>query len=210
MSRGLPETSALGVGERVSGPTRMHAAREQHLGAQDVPHAGDDPLIEQPLSDAARTRGQAVNGVVGVGVGVGAKRVRAQPLERVDELVVVEQLARRRRHQLPRQRSPLVLQPHARLAERGTAGGVPQELPLHPEMDVEVPYLLEVVEEVLALRLHAGEAVTVQLRGPVAEATLRGADGEEAAGELLLVPGQAVDGMTLGHDASTARPARRR
>lgn len=71
-------------------------------------------------------------------------------------------------------------------------------------MHVQGQLVIEGDEQVLAVRVGAGDDVPVQQGRPVGEASLRGADVHAFAGEYVAhLAGDAVDGMSFGHGSSS-------
>ena len=72
------------------------------------------------------------------------------------------------------------------------------------QVHVQGQLVIEGDEQVLAVRVGAGDNVPVQQGRPVGEASLRGADAHALAGEHVAhLAGDAVDGMSFGHGSSS-------
>jgi hypothetical protein len=180
----------------------MDAGAEQHLDHVDQAGAGDDGLVEQQGSQ--RRRAAPDPGVRGLDLPcparVLAQRVGAEPGTQRGHLRRGEQLARRRAAQI--QPVPAAGQPQPHLPDRRRRRpGAVGEAAVQAEVYVQCPAAAVVVQQVLAVRLGVPQQRAGQRRGAGGEPALRAAGGDPSAAEQLAVPGgEAVDGVSLGHE----------
>jgi hypothetical protein len=185
----LADLAALDSG-RQTGP-------EQHLVGVDQPAAGHDALVEQQCEQRP---GAAPDRPVGrIGIRVVAQRIRAQPGTQGRDLGVIEHLAGRRTAQV--EPVPFADHPHPDLADRLGYGRLAVGEPaVESEVDVQGQTRVEMVQQVLAVRLGVDHGPAGEQVGAGREPALWAGDLDPLPGEeFSMAGGQAVDRMSLGH-----------
>ncbi len=185
----------------------MYSGEEGDLIDPEVPETGDDPLIEQGRDQRALRSGSQSARRLG-GIPIGPQRVWAE---------VGESSPHRRGgpefhdgHVDPPERPPII----QRRADpdrghpprgQGTSGCGDRPGTLHQQMSVQRPSRIQVRDQVLSVRLEAGDRQPRQRRArsrPRAELS-----GDDPATSDLSVQagGEPVDAVTFGHDGCPAR-----
>jgi hypothetical protein len=187
-------------GDRPAGHGRRQPCPEQHLVGVDESAPGDDRLVQQQREHRPRAGRQPPVGPVHVGVV--AQRVGAQPRGQRRHLVRSQHLAGGGPAQV--EPVPIALHAHPDLADRRRRGRLTVGEPaVQSEVDVQRTAVVEVVQQVLPVRLGRLERTAGDHLGPGGEPALRAADPDHLTGEPVPVPGgQAMNGMSFRHRSS--------
>ena len=226
----FPEALELVVAEALAGTQRVNFLAVQRLGAEDIAHARNGGLVHEDHADGASAlAGRAVEAF---GVGVGVERVRAQlgadgahllrgehtangGPNQVGPAVLRNDAATHGALRFGRTGVGLLLPRRVflltNLAGRADARGARKRLvapegpvAIDAQVHVQGQLVIEGDEQVLAVRVGAGDDVPVQQGRPIGEASLRGADAHALAGEDVTdLAGDAVDGVAFGHGFSS-------
>jgi hypothetical protein len=193
----VPELAPAPLADLAALDGRRQAGPEQHLVGVDQPAAGHDALVEQQREQRP---GAALDRPVGrIGIRVVPQRIGAQPGAQRGDLGVAEHLTGGRTAQV--EPVPFADHPHPDLADRLRHGRPAVGEPaVESEVDVQAVAGVEVVQQVLAVRLGVDHGRPGEQPGAGGEPALRAGDLDPLPGEeFSMASGQAVDRMSLGH-----------
>ena len=169
-AEGLPEVFEVREAQLRGGNQRRQAREEQCLRTQDVAHARDALLVQQCGREGSPSTAEGLEGLRGGGLR--AQRILSEPGAEGGLGLGAQQLTGLGPGEVERRMGRGEPQPaRGRRRRRGEAE-VP-DVADESEVDVQPHPALEVVEEVLAMRVHAHERPPREAAGLRREAPLR-------------------------------------